>query len=67
MLAKTTAGGEQEFIAAATFTTSKSGYVFKEGVKGLGYYKDAAEGWNEGKAEAAKKRGRREAKTGGGA
>jgi hypothetical protein len=53
--ANTTAGGEQEFIAAATFTTSKPGYVFKEGVKGLGYYKDAAEGWNEGKAEAAKK------------
>ena len=48
-------GWEQEFIAAATFTTSKPGYVFKEGVKGLGYYKDAAEGWNEGKAEAAKK------------
>jgi len=45
---------EQEFIAAATFTTSKLGYVFKKGVKVLGYYKDVAEGWNEGKATAGK-------------
>ena len=46
----TTAGGEQEFIAAATFTTSKPGYVFKKGVKGLGFYKDARAACNNAQA-----------------
>ena len=41
---------EQEFIAAATFTTSKPGYVFKKGVKGLGYYKDARAACNNAQA-----------------
>jgi len=43
-------GWEQEFIAAATFTTSKPGYVFKKGVKGLGYYKDARAACNNAQA-----------------
>jgi hypothetical protein len=48
--ANTPRGCEQEFIAAATFTTSKPGYVFKKGVKGLGYYKDARAACNNAQA-----------------
>ena len=48
--ANTPGGWEQEFIAAATFTTSKPGYVFKKGVKGLGFYKDARAACNNAQA-----------------
>jgi hypothetical protein len=37
--AATAAGGL--FIAAATFTGARPGYVFKSGSKGLGYYQDS--------------------------
>ena len=30
------------FIEAATFTVPMAGYVFKQGVHGLGYYRDAS-------------------------
>ena len=33
----------KDFISSNTFTGTKSGYVFKTGEKGLGYYKDAIE------------------------
>jgi hypothetical protein len=37
-------GGSADFSASATFRGGRAGYVFKRGVRGVGYYKDGASG-----------------------
>ncbi|GMH50264.1 hypothetical protein TrRE_jg5265 [Triparma retinervis] len=46
---------EGDFAAAAKFDGSRSGYVFKKGKEGVGYYKDGAKTGGGGRGGKAKK------------